>query len=200
MSTDDQVRWNGKYTQNPQSWETADDFLEPAYVMVMEDSVPGRALDIAGGAGRHSVWLAQRGWQVTMLDISDAGVDLARKKAQAAGVEIDARVADLSGGPMEAPFGVPDLGGSYGLIVVFFFLHRTLFPAILQALKPGGHLIYKTYTIDQLQFDQGPRDAEFLLQHGELLEAFRDTQVLQYREVVTAGEKAVVEMVARKNL
>ncbi|MBZ5525890.1 MAG: methyltransferase domain-containing protein [Acidobacteriia bacterium] len=190
MPLDDKTRWNEKYTQGSHSWETPDDFLAQAYEKFLEGAEPGRALDIAGGAGRHSLWLAQRGWQVTLLDVSDVGVALAQKKARAAGVAIDARVADLHA-------DAADLGGPYDLIVVFFFLHRPLFPAILKSLKPGGHLIYKTYTIDQLQFDKGPRDAEFLLQHGELQKAFEGVDMLHYREEI-AEEKAVVEMAARQ--
>jgi tellurite methyltransferase len=191
MSQSDQTRWNEKYTQGSHSWETSDDFLGQAYAKFVEGAVPGRALDLAGGAGRHSIWLAQRGWQVTLLDVSDVGVALAQRKAQDAGVFLDARVADLHKAGA-------DLGGPYDLIVVFFFLHRPLFPAMLKALKPGGHLIYKTYTIGQMQFDKGPRDAEFLLQYGELQKAFSELEILHYREGITE-EKAVVEMIARKN-
>ena len=192
MPTDDKSRWNEKYTQGSHSWETPDDFLAQAYEKFVEGAAPGRALDLAGGAGRHSLWLARRGWQVTLLDVSDVGVSLAQTKAREAGVSLDARVADLHDAGAA-------LGGPYDLIVVFFFLHRPLFPAILKALKPGGHLIYKTYTIGQLQFDKGPRDAEFLLQYGELQKSFSELEMLHYREMVTEEEKAVVEMVARKD-
>jgi SAM-dependent methyltransferase len=190
MSIDDQTRWNEKYTQGSHSWETPDDFLAEAYAKFMEGAAPGHALDLAGGAGRHSLWLAERGWQVTLLDVSDVGVALAQRKTQDAAVSLDARVADLH----EAG---ADLGGPYDLIVVFFFLHRPLFPAMLKALSPGGCVIYKTYTIGQMQFDKGPRDAEFLLQYGELQKAFSELEMLHYREAVS-GERAVVEMVGRK--
>jgi len=146
---------------------------------------------VAGGAGRHSLWLAQRGWQVDLLDVSDVGAAMAREKAVAAGVTIHTEVLDLG----EAA-GV-NLGlQQYDLIVIFFYLRRRLFPAILSALKPGGCLIYKTYTIAQLQFDKGPRDAEFLLQPNELRQAFDQMEILHYREAI-AGGKAVVELVGK---
>jgi|SRR6267142_1836517 len=191
MSAEDQARWNEKYRHRPQSWETPDDFLSEAYERFLAGTTPGRALDVAGGAGRHSLWLAQRGWQVDLLDVSDVGAAMAREKAVAAGVTIHTEVLDLG----EAA-GV-NLGlQQYDLIVIFFYLRRRLFPAILSALKPGGCLIYKTYTIAQLQFDKGPRDAEFLLQPNELRQAFDQMEILHYREAI-AGGKAVVELVGK---
>jgi tellurite methyltransferase len=191
MSADDQARWNEKYRHGSHSWETPDDFLSDAYERFLAGTTPGRALDVAGGAGRHSLWLAQRGWQVDLLDVSDVGAAMAREKADAAGVTIHTEVLDLG----EAA-GV-DLGfQQYDLIVIFFYLRRRLFPAISSALKPGGCLVYKTYTIAQLQFDKGPRDAEFLLDPDELRQAFSQMEILHYREAVVGG-KAVVELVGR---
>ncbi len=193
MSADDKARWNEKYTHRSHSWETPDDFLSEAYGRFLAGTTPGRALDVAGGAGRHSLWLAQRGWQVDLVDVSDVGAALARQKANSAGVTIHTRVLDL-GETASADLGTEQ----YDLIVIFFFLRRQLFPAILSALRPGGGLIYKTYTIAQLRFDKGPRDAEFLLEPDELRQAFSQMEILHYREAVVGG-KAVVEFVG-KNL
>jgi tellurite methyltransferase len=192
MSSDDKIRWDEKYRHGSHSWETPDDFLAEAYERFLADAAPGRALDLAGGAGRHSLWLAQRGWRVDLVDVSEVGTAIAEEKATAAGVKLHTRVLDLS----EA--GSADLGfQQYDLIVIFFYLRRQLFPAIRAALKPSGLLIYKTYTVAQLQFDKGPRDAEFLLEPDELRRAFSSMEILHYREVVE--EKAVVEFVG-KNL
>jgi len=191
MSADDQVRWNEKYRHRSHSWETPDDFLSEAYERFLAGTTPGRALDVAGGAGRHSLWLAERGWQVDLMDVSDVGTALAREKANSAGVTIHTRVLDL-GEATSADLGTEQ----YDLIVIFFYLRRQLFPAILAALRPGGCLIYKTYTIAQLQFDKGPRDAEFLLQPDELRKVFGQMEILHYREAVAAG-KAVVELVGK---
>lgn len=190
MSADDKARWNEKYTRGSHSWETPDDFLPEAYERFLTGMKPGRALDLAGGAGRHSIWLAQRGWQVDLADVSDVGTALACQKADDASLTIHARVVDL-GEASGADLGTQQ----YDLIVIFFYLRRQLFPAILSALRPGGFLIYKTYTIGQLQFDKGPREAEFLLEPDELRRAFCQMEILHYREVVE--EKAVVEFVGR---
>jgi hypothetical protein len=81
--------------------------------------------------------------------------------------------------------------------MVFYFLRRELFPAIAAALKPGGWLIYRTYTIDRMKVPGGPDDPRYLLQANELLRAFPDLRVMHYHETITG--KAAAELVARKS-
>ena len=121
-----------------------------ALLTSLESLLPkrGKALDLACGAGRNSVWLAERG------------------------IEVDA-------------------------IVCFYFRSPTLYPRISKALRPGGWLVYETYTLEQLQLSSGPRNPDHLLRPGELLEAFRDLEVVYYRE--TQAERAVASLVARKS-
>ncbi len=92
----------------------------------------------------------------------------------------------------------PSLGREqYDLIVVFFYLQRQLFPALMDALKPGGFLIYKTYTIEKQSSGSGSANPEYLLQPNELLRAFQALRVFHYRE--PASGKAVAELVAQKS-
>ena len=165
--------------------------LVSAYSDFLSSTPAGKALDIAGGVGRHAIWLAQRGWQVRLLDISDVGIVQAMENARRAKVEqfISAEIQDLDG---SQDFGCEQ----YDLILGFFFLQRKLFPALAAALKPGGHLIYKTYTTDHTQFGKGPSHPMFLLQPNELLQAFSSMRILHYHE--TLKEKGVAELVARK--
>ena len=86
--------------------------------------------------------------------------------------------------------------GKYDLVLVFFYLQRDLFPALADAIKPGGLLIYKTYTEDQRRFPGGPSHPLHLLHPGELLNAFPGLRILSYRE--TVREKGVAELVAWK--
>ena len=82
---------------------------------------------------------------------------------------------------LESP-GV-DLGGNvYSLICGFFFLHRPLFPKLRAALRPGGLIIYKTYTVDQLRYPGRPRHPAHLLEHNELLRLLAGFRVLCYEE------------------
>ena len=90
-----------------------------------------------------------------------------------------------------------DLGNEqYDLIVAFYFLRRELFRAIARALKPGGTLVYRTYTVDRMKVPGGPNGPCYLLQPNELLHAFRELRVLHYHEMVEG--KAAAEIIARK--
>ncbi len=134
------------------------------------------ALDVACGAGRHAVSLAAAGFQVTALDFSGQGLGKGRELAGRRGVQVDWVECDLEAA------GV-DLGEAvYDLVTVFFYLHRPLFPILERCLKPGGLLVYKTYSIDQLRYLGRPRHAVYLLEHNELLRAFPAFRVLVYEE------------------
>ena len=84
----------------------------------------------------------------------------------------------------------------FDLVICFFYLQRELFPQIKAALRPGGLLVYKTYTTDQLRFPGRPRHPLHLLRPQELLEAFRDFRVLTYQE--TVKDRGVAQLIAQK--
>jgi tellurite methyltransferase len=192
--SEEKTRWDQRYTESPESWTNPDDFLLRAYEEFLTREPPGHALDLAGGAGRNSLFLLQRGWQVKLIDISAVGLRLAKEKAgqlESASGWFSAERADLN--------TVTDLGtDQYEVITVFYFLRRELFPAIARALKPGGILIYRTYTIDRMKVPGGPDDPRYLLQPNEMLRAFGELRVLHYHE--TTEGKAAAELVARKAL
>lgn len=191
MHSEDQLRWNQKYAESPSSWLEADDFLISMYEEFLKDAQPGLALDVAGGAGRNAIWLAQRGWRVKLIDVSDVALGMAHEKFACSRGKghLETAIVDLN--------SVYELGDAqFDLITVFYFLRRELFPAVVRALKPGGTLIYRTYTIDRMKVPGGPSDPRYLLQPNELLHAFRDLRVLHYHEML-AG-KAAAELVARK--
>lgn len=191
---DERSAWNARFSSRSHSslepdhllitaW---DDYIEPLLGSLNQK----RALDVAGGVGRHSLYLAERGWRMTLIDISDKGVEIARENALKRRLEIDLRNEDLRGA---------DLGSeAYELILVFFYLDRELFPALIRALAPGGILIYKTYTREhpRLSGGKGPTHPMHLLESNELLKAFTSLQVLFYRE--TVADKGVAELIARK--
>jgi tellurite methyltransferase len=191
MEVDEKASWNKKYSEGSHSSLEPDPFLVNAYDEFLFGTSPGHALDVAGGAGRHAIWLAQRGWRVKLLDISEVGVKHAEQNAKQTGTGslITTEVRDLN--------IRQDLGREqYDLVMTFFFLQRELFPALAAALKPGGHLVYKTYTAEQKNFAGGPSHPMFLLGPNELLHSFPSLSVLHYRETVQG--KGVAELVARK--
>ena len=182
--------WDERYRQG----RTMPD--EPAALLVENLSLlpkGGRALDIAMGTGRNALYLASLGFQVTGVDLSAVAVEKCRQKAERLGLSIDALVADLEHYPLPT--------GECDLIVNFYYLQRSLAPRIVAALKPGGVLVFETYTIDQLQFGWGPKNPDYLLRPGELRDMFPDLETLHYHEGVIQGDrgqKAVAQLIGRR--
>jgi SAM-dependent methyltransferase len=191
MDHDEKTHWDARYRDKPGSWTEPDELLKQAYAEFLIASPSGLALDLAGGAGRNALFLLRRGWRVKLLDISEVGLQLAQEKAAAEGLSshLTAEVVNLN--------TILDLGSAqYDLVIVFNFLRRELFPALAAALKPGGFLIYKTYTTARLDFGNSPSDRRYLLEPNELREAFSSLQILRYQE--TAEGKAAAELVAKR--
>ncbi len=140
----------------------------------------GKALDVAAGHGRHSLFLASQGYEVDAIDRDEnALAQLAAAAQSHAYSTITTRALDLE---QPAPFD-PGLGKEvYDVIVVFFYLHRSLFPSLIDALKPGGILAYETFTIDNYFHHQHPKRWEFCLTPNELLRLSSGLQILHYDE------------------
>lgn len=160
----------------------------------------GNALDLASGEGRNAVFLAQHGWHVTAIERSPAGIEKTVALAKARGVRVVAEAAAHTAGGLrliQADLEQYELPASaFDVVTTFYYLQRSLFPAIRRALRPGGVLVYETYTIHQLEYPHGPRSPEHLLQPGELRDAFADLEILFYAES-NAG-KAIASLLARK--
>jgi tellurite methyltransferase len=189
-SAAERERWNQRYRDEPNRWIEPDPFLAQAFAKYVQPLFPrgGRALDLAGGAGRHSIWLAKQGWEVTLIDIVGTAVEQARQKAGPAAPHIQFVVDDLT------RFRASQT--QFDLVMGFFYLERGIFPEILQAAWPRGLVVYKTYTVEQLKLPGGPKDPSHLLSSGELLRLVDGLEVLHYRE--TVAEKATAEVVARR--
>jgi SAM-dependent methyltransferase len=183
--------WDERFRSGSHVDPTADPFLErsrqywelmPAHPAVPGSTEPGRAgvtaaaLDVACGAGRHAVALAEAGFAVTAVDFAREGLRAGEQLAQKRGVSVDWVERDLEDD--KANRG-EDL---YDLAAVFFFLHRPLLPVLRRCLKPGGLLVYKTYSVDQLRYAGRPSHHAYLLEHNELLRAFAGFRVLVYEE------------------
>ncbi len=134
----------------------------------------GRALDFACGAGRHTLWLAELGYQVDAVDISNAGLQRLAERAKNVGLNdaIHLIHADLTEWRPEKTID--------NLVFVTRYLDRGAFPALFDAVKPGGLLLYRTFHTDLLRLRD--YDPTFLLQPGELLQAFTHLQILAYEE------------------
>ncbi|SAL37789.1 type 12 methyltransferase [Caballeronia peredens] len=125
----------------------------------------GAVLDVAAGSGRHSRWFAARGFSVLAVDRDEQA--LATLAALAPSARIDTLAADLENG---APWPLPDR--TFDAVVVTNYLHRPLFGPLLDALAPGGVLIYETFAAGNASVGK-PSNPAFLLEPGELLDAVR---------------------------
>jgi dihydroneopterin aldolase len=172
-------------TRLAQRWLRADPC--PARFLVQQlDRLPkGTILDVAAGRGRHSLFLSSLGYQVEAVD---------RDEQALAQLSADARSRHLAGVTtqaldLESPHP-PDLGEErYDAILVFFYLHRAIFPHLFRALKPGGLFVYETFLIDHHLRYQHPRRREFCLGHGELLSLTAGLRVLHYDEGLHEGAR-----------
>ena len=79
----DRERWNARWRERAADLEDASWFL-PAHANLLRTG--GKALDLAGGAGRNAIWLARRGYDVTLVDVSDVALDKAEQRATRLGV------------------------------------------------------------------------------------------------------------------
>jgi tellurite methyltransferase len=155
---------------------------------LLEHQPRGRALDIACGGGRNALFLAELGFDVDALDISDVAIARVQRLAAKRRRPISARRVDLSAAPA---FPNPP----YQVVLDFFYLERSLFDQIAAALAPGGLLLFQTF-VGERAADQssGPR---FGLEPGELRRAFANLELLHYDEVEIGSERAGRRMTAR---
>ena len=182
--------WDERYRQN----EHTDDRPHPLVVEFASKLVPGRALDIACGVGRHALWLAERGWQVTAVDYSRVAIEMLRQRSAKKGVEINSCVADLE----QHEFVIEP--GSYDLIVICNYLQRDLFPSIKVGIRTRGTVIAVIPMVDA-----GPNikrmNPAYLLSPGELRAEFDGWELIRDFEGKPSGDpsrRATAEIIARR--
>jgi tellurite methyltransferase len=186
-------RWNRKYAERgvealrraPAQWlEDNEDLLTGA--------LGRRALDIACGDGRNAGYLANLGFTVDAVDISDVAIAALRAAATERHLSVIALRIDLARDPLPA--------ADYDVIVQFNYLQRSLLPALPGALATGGILIVETMTRAHAEPIDRPMDPRFLLEPGELRTAFPELELLRYRDGVFEGgnrHRALASLVAR---
>ena len=154
----------------------------------------GRALDIATGEGRNAAFLAQHGFEVDAVDISEKGLKKARELAREKGVKVNVLLVDLDHFQIEKE--------RYDLIANFYFLKRRLIPKVRKGLKKGGKVFFQTYLLEHRTLATGgPRQAKYFLKPNELLRFFKDFRILFYREGIFkegGRRKAVASLIAEK--
>jgi tellurite methyltransferase len=153
----------------------------------------GLALDLACGAGRNARFLARRGWRVVGADLSMKGLrrmDLLARREQLPVLPVLADAGRFEVRP-----------GAFDLVVNTWFLLRSSFPLLRNALRPGGILLFETFSVLELDELGGDIRRAFALERGELLRAFPDFEILLHEEGVfeqEEGERGLARMIARK--
>ncbi len=188
MSELDRQRWDAKY------FGKSVPILNPPDDWLRQHAAPlivGKALDLACGLGHNAIWLAQQGWQVEAVDISVAGLELAKQLAD----QVQCRSISWIAADLDSYDLTP---ASCDLVVVFRFLDRMRLPAFIEAaLRPGGTLIYETFTRGQLARPESHlKNSQFALQPNELPGLFPRLAVLAYEEV-DLPDRSAARLVAR---
>jgi len=138
----------------------------------------GPVLDLACGSGRHALAVARTGAAVVGMDRDAAALRALYRSA--AGAPAWPVRADLETGT-----GIPAADAAFGAVLVFRYLHRPLAPEIERVLRPGGLLLYETFTERQRDLAHGPGSPAFLLRPGELPTLFPTLRAAHHEERVT---------------
>ena len=174
---EDRRRWNERYSQRrPESYGRAD----AAVVSWAERAQKGAALDLAAGTGGNSLALARRGFEVTAVDVSDVSLEILRRRARDEGVLEGLHLVRADLDQWTPP------PGAFQLVVCARFLSRPLCPAIVDALAPGGLLLFQTFT-ERLLEERPNFPADFCLRDGEPQSLFPDLECLELAEVELDG-------------
>ena len=190
----DRATWNSVFERSKArgwKWE-ANEFLSE----VVADLHPGSALDIGMGQGRNSLFLAEGGWQVTGIDISDEAIAQSLAQAKEAGLELTALRADVN---------TFDYGEEKWDLVVGMYMHSLITgnaDKIMRSLKPGGLLVLEGFHRDLNR--ESVEGGYFGFATHELLDAFARLRVLHYEDLTDnsdwgrGGRNPIVRFVARK--
>lgn len=176
MTESERVAWDRRYSEG-------DYIPRSAPAPFLEEWLPrlpgGRALDVACGAGRNALRLAQAGYRVDGIDVSQVAVDRARAEGARRGLEVSWRVADLDEVILE-PAG-------YDVITVIRYVNRLLWPQLVGALTPDGWLLIEHHFNTIVEVD-GPASPEFRLEPQELLAAFASLRIVYYSETLEPAD------------
>jgi tellurite methyltransferase len=189
LSQLDRDKWNHRYATDSQRKSNP--------VSLLETWLPGvkvgRALDVACGAGRNSLFLAEAGFTVDAIDISAEGLEIARAKADQKNLTINWIESDLDQSP--------SIDDQYELIIVLWYVNLPLISQLVQNLSPGGYLICEEHLQSEV-VAIGPSNGRFRVAPGALKDASRPLEILHYDESIRPTEEqqylASAQLVARK--
>jgi len=192
VSHADRLKWDeryraGSYAARPHPTQLLADRLA--------DLPRGRALDVACGAGRNALFLAEAGYEVDAVDVSPIGLERGARSAAERGLAINWFEADLESTPAATVLADSD----YDLIVMVRYVNMPLIAALAERLGDGGGLVCEQH-LKTSRDVVGPRNPAYRLAPNELLSAVGDLRVLFYREGIVADpdgrEAALAQLIA----
>lgn len=197
---DERERWERRYQQAEEPFYGRDPslFLRRSVALLPNG---GRCLDLAGGEGRNAVFLACRGFSVTLADVALAGLSRAALMARTAGASVRVVATDLRHSALVDP------PGGWDLILLINYHDRQSVAGAASRLRPGGAVVVEGFAKEQLgRGSGGPPDLDRLWGRNELLDLLRPLRVVWYEDrLVEAddnphhrGAKWVVRTIARR--
>ena len=181
---EDKERWNIRHVKKP---------MKTTVSPILEKYIPhakiGVALDLACGTGRNTHFLEELGFKIDAVDLSDYALSQIKNTSNITKIETDLDKYNLK-------------QNRYDLIVNINYLNRRLMAQMIGSLKDGGVLIFETFIVAHEKAENGSMNSDYLLKKDELLDAFRDLEIIYYKErddINSFGEKIrVASLVAKK--
>jgi len=181
---EDRERWNKRYLEFPMP-DSVSNILEK----YIDEVNVGQAIDIACGTGRNTHYLADKGFLVDAVDISDYALGKVKESATITKIETDLDKYNIT--PKK-----------YDLIINTNYLNRRLVSQMKDALKEGGVVVFETFIVAHGDYNHETMNLDYLLRKNELLHSFIGLDVIYYEErddVNLRGEKVrIASLVAKK--
>ena len=191
MSDIDRQKWNQRYRQGAYAGRVHASALLQDWV---EKIPPGRALDVACGAGRNALFLAGRGFAVDAVDISREALERAGESAHSAALQVNWLERDLDEGLA--------LETGYQLILVIRYVNLPLLRQLTDNLAPGGFLVCEQHLVSDADVT-GPGNPAYRVNPGELAACAGELQVHWQQEGLVAepdgGVAALSQLVAQRH-
>ncbi len=202
--------WDERFATEEYIFGTAPNAFLQQHITTIKQLLPtGKVLCLGEGEGRNAVFLAKQGYEVTAVDLSDVGLQKAKRLAQEQGVTLHTQVVDL------ATYDIPN--GEFDLIVSIFVhlppaLRQRLHQQVVAHLAPQGVYVLEAYTTDHLTFTQsgqsvgGPKVSDMMMSLAALHQELARLSFVHAEErlvvldegVAHRGQSAVVDIIAKK--
>lgn len=173
--TDNKGKWDSLYSQSSFVYGK----LPAQFIADNYDYIPfgSSILDVGMGEGRNAVFLAQKGYKVTGIDLSTVAI----KKSQILAKERNVTIKTIVGNVSKYNFPKE----SFDAVICFYYVDRTLIDKLKEFLKPGGYIIYEANTVEYKSVNKLASDPDhYYLKNGELIKLFSDFRILKFEEPI----------------